>query len=241
MLALCSLSPSPNHAATQAACLVSWRAAGLEPASINCAAELEVLKPLYDVRYVETEGVATSTFGKPFVMLKAVTEWIATQSEPVLILNADLHVLPEPAKFERLQQLAADGVPYLLQLNVDADLGRPELEPCGISAFVFNPKYDSLFGESFLCLGQPWWDYWLPYESLRQGIPLYGVGGSLAYHVRHVQHAWSRDNWRLCAMEMARLIGAVGVDDFESCRRLSANVYEAIVAATKPVDLGAVA
>ncbi len=239
MLALCSLSPAEAHAATQTACIASWRAAGLEPASINCAAEVEVLRPRYDVKYVTTEGVATARFGKPFVTLKAVIDWIGTQPDPVLILNGDLHVLPERTKLEHLRRLASDGVPYLLQWNVDADQGRPELEPCGISAFVFNPKYASLFGESFLCLGQPWWDYWLPYEFVRQGIPLYSAGGALAFHVRHAQHAWSRDNWRICAMEMARLIGAVGVDDFDSCSRLSANVYKAIVAATRPVDLGA--
>lgn len=236
MKAVTSLSPSPEHATTQAARLASWRDAGLEPVSLNCAAEAELLKPHYDVEYVTTESVSTAEFGKPFVTLKAMVDWIATQSRPVLILNSDLHLHPDPEKLGRLERLATDGLPYLLQWNVDADMGRPVVEPCGISAFVFNPKYASLLGESFLCLGQPWWDYWLPYVFVKQGIPLYGAGASLAFHVRHEQHAWSQDNWRVCAMEMARLVGAAAVDDMASCSRFSAFVYREIVEHTTMVD-----
>jgi hypothetical protein len=238
MKVLTSLNPNPGKTALQSACMATWRAAGLDPVSFNHPSEMEALRTSFkNVEFVPTENTSFKVFGRHFVCVNALLDYTADQREPTVITNADLHLRATPTQFAKLAQLAADGMPYLLQWNVDADMGRPQAEPCGISAFVVQPRFAGMFEASFLSLGQPWWDYWLPFAFVQMGIPLFGAGADMAYHIRHDRGGgWSSDNWCTCARELDRMFGLMGEDKSqEACSKMSAAVYAAIEQHTKQV------
>lgn len=242
MKALTSLNPNPAKGAIQTACLATWRAAGLEPVSFNHPSEIEGLRAVHAVEYVPVEQTAISTFRRHFIPLNALLEYAAGQPGPVFIVNADLHLQAQPRHFAHMATLAESGMPYLLQWNVDPDKSRGVVEPCGISAFVFNGReFADLFEPSVLCLGEPWWDYWLPYVFVKNGIPLYGAGADLAYHIRHAGGGWTGDDWCTCARELDRMFPLMGEDkSSEACSRMSARVYAEVLAHTRMIDWSSV-
>ena len=229
MIALTSLSPHAQHAENQAACLKSWRAAGLEVVSMNHPSEQALLR-YPGVECIATEDTAEKVYGKPFVKLNCMLNWIGMQSEPVLLVNGDLHLDARAAQLAQLSTLAADGLPFLLQTNINADGGDPKPETWGLSAFVVNPKFCDLFQVSTLCMAEPWWDYWLPYAFICFGLPIYNAGHGLAHHVRHASKAWSGSDWHACGLEFDRMFHMLpaGESSVQGCESMAALVMELI-------------
>lgn len=230
MKAITSLAP--GREAAQKDCVTSWLAAGLFPVSMNSPTELSALEP-YNIDIVTTDLTAEKTFGKPFVKINAILNSIAHESSPTLIINADLRLMAKPLQIEKMQEMAEHGLPFLLQTNVKGSAVYAERH--GISAFMFNGKFADLFKDSFLSLGQPWWDYWIPYIFVRAGLPVYNCGSGLAIHMHHTER-WSESHWQTCGVELGRLLGE-NVATMDDCRKLSARVHREIMLAAKVVTL----
>lgn len=236
MIALTSIVPDPARVPTLRAYLDTWRTAGLTPVSLNHPSEVAALRDLYPgVEFVATAETAEAAFGRPYVRVNALLDWVA-QHGPALFINADLHLTATPAQLARLGELAATSLPYLLQYN-HTSTGVHVVEPCGISAFLMSPRLVPLYATSYLCLGKPWWDYWVPYAAQRAGVPLCCPTQVLCVHEAHTRSGWSEDDWLRCAGELARLAGAPVPADMAAGSRYSALVHGAIVAATQAVTL----
>ena len=41
----------------------------------------------------------------------------------------------------------------------------------GFDGFFINKKWLHIFPQSILCLGQCFWDFWVPYQSILAGVP----------------------------------------------------------------------
>ena len=205
MRAVTSLSPAPSQYARQRVCLESWRAAGLSVLAFNHPSEFAALTELHTLAEpVPVERTAATWFNRHYISINALTDWAVAQAETILIVNSDLELTATPAQIHRFAQLAEYGLPYLLQINTGGD--QPdEIEPNGFSAFAFNPKFARLIDRSILCLGQPWWDYWLPYRFTQFELPLYTPTHPIARHQRHPV-AWSAGNWIVTGIETAARI-----------------------------------
>lgn len=237
MLAITSLSPSPGAAPRQAACLASWRASGLNPVALAHPSEIAALGGYGGLEVVPTEDTSVAQFGRHYVRVNAVVDLVVARGEPALIANADLGIVTRPARLDSLAALARQGLPYLLQWNTGQ--GLPVVEPCGFSAFLLLPEHAYLFrARSFLCLGQPWWDYWLPYAFVADGRPVFTPVPPLAYHEHH-EHRWNAQHWMTCAAEMGRLVAPHPDTSTEAgCRAFSAYVHDAVKTATVHVVFG---
>jgi hypothetical protein len=236
VIALTSIAPDPARVPAQRAYLDTWRAAGLVPVSLNHPSEVAALTDAYPgVEVVATEATAEVPFGRPYVRLNAFFEWIARHGT-ALVINADLRVQATPGQIEGLAALAAAGMPYLLQYNCTSP-GVQVIEPCGISAFAVHPRLVPLYDSTFLCLGKPWWDYWVPYVALKAGVPLYCPTQILCYHAQHARSGWSEADWLACALELGRLTHTAVEPTMAGASRYSAAVYGAITASTKVVAL----
>lgn len=203
--------------------------------SLNHASEVEVVAG-YGVGIVQVERTGLAEYGRHVVPLNEFASWIAACGEPALIINADNELRVTPAQVEHLTALAGTGVPMLAKVHHDADGGNPCVEPAGFDAFLLSPRHCHLYAESFLSLGQPWWDYWVPWMVMKAGEPLYLPREPVAFHLRHAG-GWGWDPWRRGAVELARLAGLDAGGDSASCSRLSATVYDAIAQYATRVDL----
>ena len=235
LVALTSLSPSPAAVARQRFCLESWKRAGLDVVSLNHPSEHAALA-VYGVDIATAQRSSAAQYGRHLVPINEFSLWIARSGVPALIINADDEMRASPAQVGRMAELAATGVPCSARVNHDSGGARAITEPCGYDVFVLSPRHLGLFTPSFLSLGQPWWDYWVPWEVLRSGEPLWLSRSPLVYHRRH-RDGWDGATWDMGAVEFSRLAGMTPGSNRVEHVGVSARAYAEIAGKATVVDL----
>ena len=234
--ALTSLSPAQAGEPRIDASLRSWRDDGADVVAFNHPSEIATLQEHYDVRFVPVTETAAAVFGRHCVPISTMLEWAALQAGPVLLINSDITLELAPWELERIRLLCDDGLGYVLRYNHSGSTDSAVREQFGIDAFVLHGRHAAGLPASFLSMGQPFWDYWLPHAFAARGLPLYSVDFRAAFHLGHPTQ-WSWDMWHRCAVEFARVAGVAGdVDTFESCLEMSRRVRRGIDAATVRLD-----
>lgn len=235
LVALTSLSPAPGAAERQRFCLETWRRAGLLPLSLNCEAEAEALRgcgvPLELVKRTEV-----AHYGRHVVPVNEFVGWVERRGEPALVLNADIELRATPEQTRRFAALASSGMAMVARVNHDDDGGNAAVEPAGFDGFLISPRHRRLYAESFLSLGQPWWDYWVPWMVRAAGEPLYLPTKPFAYHRRH-HGGWGWDFWSAGAVEFGRLAGLDPGADQAGHSRLSTLAYGGVSSHATKVDV----
>lgn len=222
--ALTSLSPARDSIDVQRRAIASWREAGLEVRSFNHPSELATLATNYDVTFIPVEDTAFEVFGRHFIPINTMLEWAAGRKATALVINADIELRMKPWELQRVRRAAAGGLCYFIRHNHDGDLARAEREPYGIDAFLLSGTDAALVPPSFLSMGQPFWDYWLPHLFAAAGRPLVRVDFPAAFHRKHAQR-WSWEAWHRCGLEFARSTGLTDpAGTLEECVAMAARV-----------------
>lgn len=174
----------------QRACIESWRRAGFRVVSINSADEIQALAELnYPVEFVVSHRSRPSIVD--FLQL------IQESSEKIAgIINADCFLFDLPGALSAVQAQAEDGMVIIERLNLDPSTLRPSGELCyGFDAFFFaTGAAQKIEIDDALCIGQPWWDYWLPTAFAAANMRLVSVDAPLLMHLDHDRN-WQQDRW----------------------------------------------
>jgi FkbM family methyltransferase len=224
MFALTSLSA--GHAVElQRSAVASWQAAGLSPYSFNHPSEIAVLAKAYpSVVFAPVEKTGASCFGRHFALIKSMLDWAVSANAPVMILNSDIELSLAPAELQRISLLSDDGICCFWRYNHNGDRSQAVIETCGIDGFLFHGRHVRGIADSFLSMGQPWWDYWLPFMFISRDLPLRFVEFPAAFHRNHAQR-WSWDGWHRCALEFDRFAQMLGPDrSMDACRVMASHV-----------------
>lgn len=206
--ALTSLAPGEQAAASQREAIRSWRDAGLEVVSFNAPSEIAQVEAAHGVRVEPVARTSAEVFGRPYVPITAMLDWARAAGVPALVVNADIVLRLAPWELTRIRWLADGGLCWFVRHNHDGDPARAQREPSGIDGFLLHGRDRDLLGDSFLSMGQPYWDWWVPCAFAKAGRPLRSVEFPAAFHRRHAQR-WSWDAWVRCALEFDRLTGAL--------------------------------
>jgi len=226
IFAVTSLSPAEHSIDVQRRALTSWREAGMHVRSFNHPSEIPTLSSRYDVELVPVERTSFPVFGKHFVPINRMLEWAAQQDATALIINSDIELRLAPWELQRARRLAEGGLCYFIRHNHDGDVARATREPYGIDAFLLSGNDAGIARESFLSMGQPFWDYWLPHIFATEGRPLVRVEFPAAFHRRHVQR-WSWGDWHRCGIEFGRVTRQLDSQQtIEACLAMAARVRE---------------
>jgi FkbM family methyltransferase len=234
--ALTSLSPTETRVGWVQSCIRSWRAAGLDVFSFNHATEIPRLQQYYDVEFVPLSVTSAHVFGTHCAPISELLSWAARRDGPAILINSDIKLALAPWEVDRVRRLCADGLCYFVRHNQETDGAdaRPELH--GIDAFLFDGRHVPHMPTSFLSMGQPFWDYWLPHAFMASGLPTYSVGFPAAYHLIHRTN-WSWETWHRCALEFARATGdAANLESFEACLAMSRSVRASLEARSTSVS-----
>ena len=224
VFALTSLSPADQAIDAQQRAVASWREAGLQVRSFNHPSEMDVLSSRYDVELVDVERTSFPQFGRHFIPINRMLEWAAAEDVTALLINADIELRIAPEQLERARQASLGGLCYFIRYNHDGELARATREPHGIDAFLLDGRDAGLAVASFLCMGQPFWDYWLPHLFAVHGKPLVRVDFPAAFHRQHTLN-WSWENWHRCALEFGRITGQIDAQaPLAACRVMAARV-----------------
>jgi 2-O-methyltransferase len=233
--AMTSLPPNPADPVYLEGCIRSWRDAGLEVRSFNHPSEIPHLERRFEIDFVPVTTTSSDVFGGHFIPVRAMLEWAAARDTAVLLINADIQLKMSRCELKRLRWLCDGGVCCVFRYNHEGETTLSSKEPHGIDAFLLHGRDAGLFSESFLSVGQPFWDYWIPQQFMGSGRSLYCVEFPVAFHRNHARK-WSWDNWYRCALEFDRLTGLLGADkSFDRCHQMCAGVRNAMNSAKKPI------
>jgi hypothetical protein len=173
-----------------AECVKSWRRAGFDVVSLNCAQEIDELAPCrYDVYYREV------TADRP--TLGDFLHAVLASARPVAgIINADIFLANQPILLDAVIDRAAGGMVVAERMNIDPVSQRLTWQTChGFDAFIFATEPLSRIGQACeLSFGEPWWDYWFPLAYLSTGARLMTTSAPLIFHLDHAQK-WRRPQW----------------------------------------------
>jgi FkbM family methyltransferase len=222
--ALTSLAPARDRVAHHQVCIASWRRAGVEVSSFNHPSEIAVLRSLYDVSFVPVSDTAAPVFGRHYIPISAMLSYATMLSGPVLLINSDIELVMAPWELKRIRWLCDGGLCYLMRYNYDRNIRLATREIYGIDAFLLAGGEAHLFPPSFLSMGQPFWDYWIPYTFATRGGRLYAMEAPVLFHKSHPRR-WSDGAWHRSALEFDRLFGVLGEDkSMDNCLQMSAQV-----------------
>jgi FkbM family methyltransferase len=226
ILALTSLSPWDTRVQLTRDCIASWRNAGLRVHAFNHPDEIPGLAQLYDVDFVPVKETAAPVFGRHLVPIKVMLDWAAEQDATVLLINSDIELRMADWEVRRVRWLADGGLCYFVRFNHSGDASRAHREPHGIDAFLLHGRDAVGFPDSFLSMGQPFWDFWLPRHFAGRSRRPYAVEFPIAFHQEH-QHHWSWQSWHRCALEFARVTGeSAGDGAIDACLAMSGRVRQ---------------
>jgi FkbM family methyltransferase len=235
VFALTSLSPAAHARARQLACLESWRRAGLEIRCFNHPEDIAGLSEDYAVEFVPVRDTSSAVFGRHLVPVCALLGWAGRHDVQALLINADIELRLSPWELRRVLLLCAGGLCGFVRHNHGDDASRTSRESFGFDGFALHGRDAALFAPSFLSLGQPFWDYWLPHTFAAHGRALHTVDFPAALHRNHA-HGWSWADWHRCALEFGRVTGAVpGAASMEACQAMSWRIRESLERAAAPV------
>jgi FkbM family methyltransferase len=226
ILALTSLSPAPENVALTQTCIKSWRDAGLQVHVFSHPEGIAALAKLYDVDFVPVAETTAPVFGKHFIPIKTMLDWAAERNVPALLINPYIDLRMTEWEIKRTRWISDGGLCYFIRHNHNGDVARAQPEPYSIDAFLLHGRDAALFPDSFLSMGQPFWDYWLPHTFAARGRPIYTVEFPAAFHCNHQQH-WSWESWHRSGLEFARVSGEPSGDQsFAACLAMSVRVRQ---------------
>jgi hypothetical protein len=200
-----SIAPG-GRIATQRNAIESWLSAGFDVVSLNAKDEIAALQGDFpNTTFVSVERTAKLLTGRHHVFIDDILHYLAKSGTGTVgIVNSDIVLASLPGLAERIAEQAAHGLLCCPRLDVaqGSDGGR-SVDPFGYDLFFFRPETAVLWDRTRLCLGQGYWDHYLPLMAILRGHPTFKVLPPIG---RHIAHDINRDdNFFLFADEFAAL------------------------------------
>jgi len=186
-IAMTSIAPRHAVGHVQSSAVQSWIDNGFKVYSFNCPTEIEQLKEQYPhVTFVPCHGTMRGVFKAPYVPISAFINYAKEHDiEQVLLLNSDIVIKDEQGALNRYLDWASNGLVIANREDHNGDYKTPIRYPHGFDAFIIHKNYYDRIPTSMFCMGQTWWDYWLPYRFLKQNIPVVIAREEIFFHHRH--------------------------------------------------------
>lgn len=196
MIAITSLSPNHKNFENQSIAINSWIEHGYKVISLNSKEEISRLQDFKGVEFIETIRTNEVLFKRPYVLISAIIDHLKTiqDEDYFLIINSDIIIKDSGKTTEYLKETSEKCVIIINRCDFNDDLNSHKMYEQGFDGFFINKKWLNIFPQSVLCLGQCFWDFWLPYQCVLSGTPIYKLKEPYIYHKRH-DIQYSSDDW----------------------------------------------
>jgi hypothetical protein len=186
LMAVTSLSPKEKHQEVQLECLASWKLLGIEKI-VNAYLEGELSDLAEKYPEMEWHCVAASqsyetSTPRIYDLMQLAKGWRGA----TLIINSDIALYGYQSRL--VEAIKRRKPTAFIRHNWEAHPGRNEREKWGIDAFLLFPEHVASFPNLDFAIGQPMWDYWIPYHLSRCGIEMDWVGDPYLFHRTHPVH-----------------------------------------------------
>jgi hypothetical protein len=213
-------SIAPRGIANQQAAVNSWLHHGFRVVSLNVRDEIDVISPQMDsVVFMPVEHSGLQTFGKPLIYVDSVLNAArASDAEVFGIVNSDIHFDPETPLRDGLARMASRDLIYGTRMDVEDlldDDGEEYVK--GFDYFFLSREMTQIFPSSGLCIGAPFWDYWMPIRAIMNQREPIMLKNRIARHLRH-ETVWGMDQLIVTLKDIVEKSGieidGVGTIDF---------------------------
>jgi predicted O-linked N-acetylglucosamine transferase (SPINDLY family) len=181
-------SIAPKGLDKQKAAISSWLDIGFKVISFNNADEIALLKDEFSaVEFHLVSRDAREDCGKPMVYVNDVLDYFKNSNERIsAIVNSDVYLKNSPDTIRYIITQATQQPIICSRVDLDHLENRDGvLYRGGFDAFFFNKSMLDTFTQTKFCIGQPWWDYWLPLAWIKHGYKPKYIISPFAYHIEH--------------------------------------------------------
>jgi len=187
MIAITSIAPFHTNDGIQEISVQTWIDSGLKVYSLNCAAEIPELKKKFpNVEFISTHRTFDKAFGKPYVAINAMLDFAKDYKDDLfMIINSDIQIYDDLKVFDYAKNKANEGVIMIKRNDYENTRVISKRYDHGVDAFIIHKKFLNIFPQSVFCMGQTFWDYWIPYHCFLTGTPLFNLNENLLYHKEH--------------------------------------------------------
>jgi hypothetical protein len=184
--ALTSISPRHAIGDAQLHAVESWAACGLKVLSFNSPTEIDQLRERYpSVEFVPVHHTMEGVQKVPYVPISAFIEYAKRNAlEQVMLINSDIAINDPNGLVENYCGRAKDGLIFANREDHNGD-GNGKRYIHGFDVFIIHSDYYHLITASMFCMGQTWWDYWVPWQFITAKVPVTLVKEPLFFHRAH--------------------------------------------------------
>lgn len=197
-VAMTSISPKHAVGDAQLQAVKSWQSIGLKVLSFNSPSEIGQLKDRYEgIEFVPAHLTMEGVQKVPYVPIQTFIEYAKKHGiEQVMLINSDIEIRDTRGLIDNYCGRAKDGLIFANREDHNGDAATARRYEHGFDVFIVHSKYYHLLTASMFCMGQTWWDFWVPYKYIMAGIPVSLVKEPLFFHRSHpVQYdggEWTR-------------------------------------------------
>lgn len=198
MIALTSISPKHLNQGIQKVAVKSWIDLGMKVVSMNNPSEIELLKEEYkEVKFVSSYRTMEILFQRPLISVNALLDYAKEQKEDhFMIINSDIIIKDVYNMLPGIKERMDAAVTMVKRRDFDTDINQHKVFESGIDIFFIHKKFLNIFPQSIYCIGECWWDYWIPYTLIKNGITLHKLNEPFAFHKTHnIQYDMFKWGW----------------------------------------------
>ena len=184
--AMTSISPRHHIGDAQIQAVESWAACGLKVLSFNSPSEIEQLRDRYpSVEFVPVYHTMEGVQKVPYVPISAFIEY-AKRNEvgQIMLINSDIAINDPNGLVRNYCGRAHDGLIFANREDHNGD-GNGKRYIHGFDVFIIHSNHYHLITQSMFCMGQTWWDYWIPFQFIMAKVPITLVKEPLFFHRAH--------------------------------------------------------
>lgn len=200
MIFITSFAPGHKSWLQQIKALKSWRALGVSVHSVNPEDEIPQLVAAFpEVIFHKATSNASEVYDKPGVFINdLICKACDVVDDIIFIINSDIELENDPEKLNQIVRFANTGLSLVSRWNYSNSFDDAEREKFGFDIMAFHKNRADMIPVYNFALGQPYWDYWLPFVFLKNKKPIVYFPDRFAYHKRH-KVQYSKANWLFTA------------------------------------------
>lgn len=194
-----SLSPVHANKDAQLTAVKSWDSLGMSIYSFNSKEELNALKTSYPsyVNFITCNKTSKHIFGKPCILINEMIDHFNDHksADILMLINSDIILNPSEDLIKKIKSLSSLGIVISSRNDFKKDFLDGTQYVHGFDVFCIHNRFTKMFPPSIYSMGQTWWDYWIPYTSLKNRVVVFRITQPFAFHKEH-EKQYNEKDWR---------------------------------------------
>ncbi len=206
---LLATSIAPNDIENQQAAIKTWIDNDFEVISCNAPDEIQIISKYFTgVKFIPMNRDLREKAGKPYPFIFDIFQALNNfQNEICGIINSDIYLFNVNQKvIEEIKRKAKNNIIYAHRYEIDnfEEINDGFCFQQGIDIFIMNKNLLNIFEDDEFCIGQPGWDWWIPFICSMTKTEMIEFKNPIAYHLKHPlnwNYASMRDIEKKCALK----------------------------------------